>query len=198
MLCTTLKLQEQVDTSFSKLFVKLQSPLQAWVAYTIILQICRSVVYTLKWDIKAEILAAWPNFSSPQSIAVELQLAGIAVFWVSTATCRNSIAVFEGVLQLCFESAEISSRIQGQTLQSSHHWRQSIIRNHVSFTWQIFEAVHWNAFVNQYPFQLGLSSGAHATIQDLHVSIGFIFLLSHRVLKPLGCTQLGTNHSQAL
>jgi hypothetical protein len=52
-------------------------------AYSIILQLCRSVVYALKWDIEAEILAAWPNFSSPQSIAVELKLAGIAVFeWV--------------------------------------------------------------------------------------------------------------------
>jgi hypothetical protein len=70
-------------SSLSKLFVKLQSPLQDWVAYSIILQLCRSVVYTLKWDIEAEILAAWPNFSSPQSIAVELKLAGIAVFeWV--------------------------------------------------------------------------------------------------------------------
>jgi hypothetical protein len=120
--------------------------------------------------------------------------------WVSTATWLPVIQLqcFEGVLQLCFESAEISSRIQGQILQSIHHWRQSITRKHASFTWQIVEAVHWHAYVNQYPIDLGLSAVAHVTIQDLHVWIGFIFLSSRRVLKPLGCTQLGTNHSQAL
>jgi hypothetical protein len=183
-------------SSFSKLFVKLQSPLQDCVAYSIILQLCRSVVYTLKWDIEAEILAAWPNFSSPQSIAVEFKLAGIewvlqldlqefnCSVWGSTATlfwiCRDFL-----------KNPRSDTAIQ-PSLKTIYHQKTCIF--YLANLW----SRSLKCYVDQYPFQLGLSAGAHVTIQDLHVGIGFIFLSSWRVLKPLGCTQLGTNHSQAL